>query len=113
MFTVFMIRVNTLYQGKPFFYYRAATARQNLKPTQEYLNFITTSYCEMDCVSKAYVKALEKTEVLDYFEPLDKTGKFVQRQERWPKVMHPLLIKYEGLCQKTVMWLWNRSLLNR
>jgi hypothetical protein len=101
------------YQGAPFFYYRAATVRQNLKPTQEYLDFITKAYREMDCVPKAYVETLEKTEVLDVFEPLDRTGKFVKHQERWPKLVHPLLIRYEGLCQKLVFWLWNRSLFNR
>ena len=100
------------FQGEAFFYYRAATVTQNLKPTQEYLDFITTAYREMDCVPTPYVEALEKTEVLETFEPPNKTGKFVKHQERWPKAMHPLLIKYEGMCQKTVMWLWNRSLLN-
>ena len=100
------------FQGEAFFYYRAATVTQNLKPTQEYLDFITTAYCEMDCVPTPYVEALERTEVLETFEPPNKTGKFVKHKERWPKAMHPLLIKYEGMCQKTVMWLWNRSLLN-
>ena len=98
--------------GEPFFYYRASSVRKNLKPTQEYLDFITTAYRKMDCVPEAFVEALEATAVLEYLEPLDRTGKFVKHQERWPEVMHPLLIKYEGLCQKTVMWLWNRSLLN-
>ena len=100
------------YNGEQCFYYRAAVVTQNLKPSQEYLDFITTAYREMDCVPKDYLTALEATEVLEDFKPLDTTGKFVKHQERWPEAMHPLLIKYEGICQKTVFWLWNRSLVD-
>ena len=100
------------YQGEHFFYYRAVLITPNLKPSQEYLDFITTAYREMDCVPEAYLKELEATELLDKFEPLDSTGKFVKHQERWPEAMHPMLIRYEVLCQKVVMWLWNRSLFD-
>ena len=100
------------YNGSPFYYYRAVSPTQNLKPTQEYLDFITNAYREMDCVPKAFTDAMEATEVLDYFEPKDTTGEFVRDIESWPKALHPLLVKYEVACQTTVEFLWNRSLID-
>lgn len=100
------------YQGLPFYYYRAASAKEGLKPTQEYLDYITVAYREMDCVPEPYIESMEATEVLEYFEPQNQTGKFIRDLEFWPKALHPSLIKYEAVCRRTVEWLWNRSLID-
>lgn len=99
------------YNGLPFYYYRARTITQDLKPTQEYLDYLTNAYHEMDIVPKSYTKAMEATEVLNTRQPLTITGKFIDNLNRWPTALHPLLIKYEGLCRKTVERFWNSSLL--
>ena len=99
------------HQGRPFYYYRAKTPTENIKPTQEYLDFMTTAYHQMDCVPEAYTQAMEATEVLTHFEPQTLTGKFVQNIDRWPASLHPLLIKYESLCRRIVETFWNSSLL--
>ena len=100
------------HQGKAFYYYRAVTVTENLKPTQEYLDFITTAYRKMEIVPKAYVQAMEATEVLERLEPQNLTGKFIQHIENWPKVLQPLLVKYEAICHRTVETFWNSSLLD-
>ena len=38
-------------------------------------------------------------------------GEFVRDINRWPVVIHPLLIYYENCCLRVVEFLWNRSLL--
>ena len=100
------------YKDSPFYYYRAVDPVENLKPTQEYLDFITTAYRQMDCVPEAYTEAMEATEVLDYFVPNDQTGVFIKDIDRWPKALHTILVKYEASCQWVVEWLWNRSLID-
>lgn len=100
------------HQGKPFFYYRAKKQSPNLKPTQEYLDYITQAYRKMALVPEAYVTEMEKTEVLEKLEPQDKTGKFIKDLQRWPQALHLLLTKYEAACQQTVRFLWNRSLVD-
>ena len=98
--------------GSDFFHYRAVKAQQGLKPTQEYLDYLTTAYRQMPEVPEAYVESLAATEVLDQLLPPDQTGEFVKDIDRWPSFLHPALISYEGLCQRTVEFLWNRSLLH-
>jgi gamma-glutamylcyclotransferase (GGCT)/AIG2-like uncharacterized protein YtfP len=98
--------------GSDFFFYRAIKAQQGLKPTQEYLDYLTTAYREMPEVPEAYVESLAATEVLDQLLPPDQTGEFVKNIDRWPSFLHSTLIIYEGLCQRTVEFLWNRSLLH-
>ncbi|MGB1310409.1 MAG: gamma-glutamylcyclotransferase family protein [Leucothrix sp.] len=100
------------YKEMPFYYYRAVAPVEGLKPTQEYLDYITMAYRKMDSVPDAYTEAMEATEVLSYFEQQDKTGQFIRDIERWPKRLHPVLIKYEAICQQVVEWLWNRSLID-
>lgn len=100
------------YQGSPFYYYRAVSPTDNLRPTQEYLDYLTVAYHEMDCVPEQYIKDMEATPVLETFEPQNITGKFVRDIDRWPQALHPLLVKYEAGCRKTVEWLWNRSLVD-
>ncbi len=94
-----------------FYYYRATTFSDNLKPTQEYLDYITFAYREMEGVPDDYVAEMEKTPVLETFEMQTLTGKFVRDLESWPVFMQPLLVKYEGLCRRLVMIIWNWSLL--
>lgn len=100
------------HQGSPFYFYRAVAPAENLKPTQEYLDYLTIAYREMDCVSDSYIEAMEATEVLEYFESHNQTGEFVRNLDRWPANLHPLLIGYEGFCHRLVEALWNRSLFD-
>ncbi|MBX2870085.1 MAG: gamma-glutamylcyclotransferase [Acidiferrobacterales bacterium] len=93
-----------------FFYYRAMIPREGLKPTQEYLGYITKAYREMPDVPAHYLKQLEQSPVLTEFLPQDQTGDFVRHIEQWPKYLHPLLTFYEGLCLRIVEFFWNRSL---
>lgn len=103
--------VQTDDNGLLFYYYRATKFSDNLKPTQEYLDYITIAYREMDTVPEAYVAAMEKTPVLETFEMQTLTGKFVRNLESWPGFMQPLLVKYEGVCRRLVLIVWNWSLL--
>jgi len=98
--------------GSDFFFYRAIKAQEGLKPTQEYLDYLTTAYREMPDVPKDYIDCLAATEVLDRLLPPDQTGEFVRNIDRWPSFLHSTLIFYEGLCQRIVEFLWNRSLLH-
>jgi len=97
--------------GNEFYYYRGKVRREGLKPTREYLDYLLTAYQEMDMVPRAYIETLASTEVLDRFLPPDETGDFVNAIERWPEVVHPALVFYEGCCQRLVEFLWNRSVL--
>ncbi len=93
-----------------YYYYRAITPREGLKPTQDYLDYIVTAYRRMPNVPPAYVESLAGTEVLNQFIPHDETGEFVRDIQRWPSSLHPALVYYEGCCQLLVEFLWNRSL---
>lgn len=97
--------------GADFYYYRGLAALEGLKPTREYLDYLVTAYREMPAVPQAYIESISRTEVLDSFEPQDKTGDFVREIHRWPLFLHPLLVYYEGFCLRVVECLWNRSLL--
>ena len=99
------------HNGKAFYYYRARQITEDLKPTQEYLDYLTVAYHEMDIVPAPYIEAMEATEVLETLEPLTITGKFINNLHRWPAALHPLLIKYEGICRRTVERFWNSSIL--
>jgi len=98
-------------QGKPFYFYRSRTPLNDLKPTQQYLNYLTHAYRNMDIVPSQYTDALLATKVLKTLEPQDQTGVFVRYLSRWPKALHPLLKLYEKHCHRLVEALWNRSLL--
>jgi hypothetical protein len=97
--------------GVDFYFYRAVTRVDGLKPTQEYLDYLTTAYREMPDVPQSYIDFLAATEVLEDFIVQDQTGEFVRDIDRWPVFMHPLLVYYEGFCLRLVEFLWNRSLL--
>lgn len=97
--------------GSDFYYYRAINALEGLKPTQEYLDYLITAYREMNEVPPEYIESMAATRVLDEFLPQDQTGDFVRDINRWPSLMHPLLVYYEGCCLRFVEFLWNRSLL--
>ena len=100
------------YQGSQFYFYRAVTPSNNLKPTQEYLDYLTTAYRGMDCVPNQYIVSMAATEVLKKLEPQNQTGVYVRNLNHWPSVLHPLLINYENNCHRLVKALWNRSLLD-
>jgi hypothetical protein len=55
---------------------------------------------------------MDATEVLEHLEPQNQTGEFVRDLGRWPAILQPLLIRYEGICHRLVQALWNRSLLD-
>lgn len=99
-------------KGNEFYYYRGKVRRDGLKPTREYLDYLLTAYREMDLVPEDYIDSLAATEVLEQFLPPDQTGDFVSAIERWPGAIHPVLVFYEGCCQRLVEFLWNRSLLH-
>jgi hypothetical protein len=99
-------------KGNEFYYYRGKVRRDGLKPTREYLDYLLTAYREMDIVPEDYIDSLAGTEVLEQFLPPDQTGDFVSAIERWPGLVHPVLVFYEGCCQRLVEFLWNRSLLH-
>ena len=94
-----------------FYFYRAVSAQEGLKPTQEYLDYLTTAYREMPMVPVAYIESLASTEVLEELLPPDQTGEFVRDINSWPGFLHPMLRAYEVLCLRLIEFLWNRSLL--
>lgn len=100
------------HQGSDFYYYRAAKPSDDLKPTQEYLDYLITAYRGMTCVPAQYTDGIAATEVLEHLAPQNKTGVFVRDINGWPSMMHPLLIHYENSCSQLVRILWNRSLLD-
>ncbi len=87
------------------------SAQEGLKPTQEYLDYLTTAYREMPMVPVAYIESLASTEVLEELLPPDQTGEFVRDINSWPGFLHPMLRAYEVLCLRLIEFLWNRSLL--
>ena len=93
-----------------FFYYRATRVQDGLKPTREYLDYLTTAYNEMPGVPQEHIDNLAATEVLDQYLPQDQTGEYVRNIQRWPAFAHPMLVYYEGCCLRLVHFLWNRSL---
>ena len=98
-------------QGKPFYFYRSRAPLNDLKPTQQYLDYLTSAYSNMSIVPRQYTDALLATKVLKTREPSDQTGVFVRHLSHWPKAFHPLLKHYEKHCHRLVEALWNRSLL--
>ena len=98
-------------QGKPFYFYRSRAPLNDLKPTQQYLDYLTSAYSNMSIVPRQYTDALLATKVLKTLEPSDQTGVFVRHLSHWPKAFHPLLKHYEKHCHRLVEALWNRSLL--
>ncbi len=92
-----------------FFFYRTTRIVEGLKPTREYLDYLLDAYGQMTSVPQAYIERLAAIDVLEQFAPLDRTGMFVSEIDRWPPVLHPLLLRYERLCTRLVEFLWHRS----
>jgi len=105
-------KITQRHQGSLFYFYRALTPTENLKPTQEYLDYLTTAYREMDLVPDTYIESMATTEVLETFDPPDQVGEFIRDISRWPGILHPMVIAYEGFCHRLVESLWNRSLVD-
>jgi len=97
--------------GFSFYYYRTTRIFDDLKPTREYLDYLTTAYRQMPNVPDDYIESIATTEVLDHFLPSDKTGLFIRKIDRWPAFVHPMLVYYEGLCLRITEAFWNRSLI--
>lgn len=96
--------------GLDFFHYQARKPREGLRPTQTYLDYLTTAYRRMPDVPELYVETLAATEVLDQLLPQDQTGEFVRDITRWPEFIRPTLVWYEACCLSLTEFLWNRSL---
>ena len=95
--------------GLDFFYYCARTPQQGLKPTQEYLDYLTNAYKAMPCVPKSYLETFLKIDVLDKLLPQNQTGKYIRDINQWPTFLHSLLVRYESWCLRVVYCLWNQS----
>ncbi|NKB63495.1 MAG: hypothetical protein GKR95_15700 [Gammaproteobacteria bacterium] len=95
--------------GLKYYYYRARSPQEGLKPTQEYLDYLVTAYRDMPIVSNQYIETLASTEVLEECLPQNQTGDFIRNINQWPRFIHPLLICYERCCLMLVKFLWNRS----
>lgn len=104
-------RIGGKIDGSDFFFYRGVRSQEGLKPTREYLDYLVTAYREMNVVPQEYIDTLAAVEVLDQFLPQNQAGEFVRNIERWPVLLHPLLLGYERACLYLVEFLWNRSLL--
>ena len=94
-----------------FYYYRAMKPEDDLKPTQEYLDYITSAYRDMPMVPRDYLESLKRNPVLEEMLPRDSTGDFVRNIHGWPAFLHPLLVRYESICHSVVEFFWNRSLV--
>jgi len=99
--------------GLRFFYYRTTRIVDGLRPTREYLDYIVDAYRAMPGIPRRYLECLQATEVLEGLQPIDRTGLFVRRPERWPRALEGLLVAYERLCLKAVEITWHRSLLQQ
>lgn len=97
--------------GMPYFYYRTTRIFNDLKPTREYLDYLLEAYQQMPVVPETYIQTMAQTEVLDRFLPPNRTGLFVRNINRWPALMHPLLVGYEVICLYITETFWNRSLI--
>ncbi len=104
-------KITRNFEKGEFFYYRSVNPQKGLKPTQEYLDYITNAYSSMNIVPEDYLESLGRTPVLTEFLMQNKTGKHVKNIDRWPRFLHPLLVCYEGLCLRLVEVFWNRSLV--
>ena len=93
-----------------FFFYRTTRIVEGLKPTREYLDYLLAAYRKMPGVPPAYLQEIAATEVLEQALPLEQTGLFVRDIDRWPALLHPLLVAYERWCSKVVEAIWHRSL---
>ena len=103
-------KVHRTLGNQAFFYYRARRPLKQLKPTREYLNYLLDAYRTMPIVPADYVRSLERTAVLQEFQPDNSTGVLVRNLSSWPKIFHPVLVSYERLGNRTIESLWNRSL---
>ena len=104
-------KITRKFEKGEFFYYRSADPKNGLKPTQEYLDYITNAYGGMSIVPKSYLESLIQTPVLTQFLLQNHTGKHVKNIDRWPRSLHPFLVYYEGCCLRLVEIFWNRSLV--
>ena len=93
-----------------FFYYRTRRVTPGLKPTREYLDYITNAYEQMSLVPEDYLRDLKATKVLEEFFPPDEPRGLIKHFNRWPRFFWPMLIAYEKLFVKIVRHTHDKSL---
>jgi len=93
-----------------FFFYRTSRVTPGLKPTREYLDYITNAYEQMSLVPEDYLRDLKATKVLEEFIPPDEPRGLIKHFNRWPRFCWPMLIAYEKLFVKIVRHTHDKSL---
>jgi hypothetical protein len=93
-----------------FFFYRTSRVTPGLKPTREYLDYITNAYEQMDFVPEDYLRDLKATKVLEEFFPPDEPRGRIKHFYRWPQFCWPMLIAYEQLYIKIIRHTHDKSL---
>ena len=93
-----------------FFYYRTSRVTLGLKPTREYLDYITNAYEQMGLVPEDYLRDLKATKVLEEFFPPDEPRGRIKHFYRWPRFCWPMLIAYEQLYIKIIRHTHDKSL---
>jgi len=93
-----------------FFFYRTSRVTPGLKPTREYLDYITNAYEQMGLVPEDYLRDLKATKVLEEFLPHDEPRGLIKHFNRWPQFSWPMLIAYEKLFVKIVRHTYDKSL---
>ncbi len=96
--------------GFDFFFYRTSRITPGLKPTREYLDYITNAYEQMSLVPDDYLRDLKATRVLEEFFPSDQPREWIRHFHRWPRFSWPMLIAYEKLFTKIVRHTHDKSL---
>lgn len=99
------------YNGIEFYYYRTTRVVEGLKPTREYLDYLLNAYAGMDIVPEAYIQQMQKTEILETFEPMRDPSIFVRNLSVWPDWLQPALVIYERWLQRFVEFTWHKSLI--
>jgi len=94
-----------------FFFYRTTRVTPGLKPTREYLDYITNAYEQMGLVPEDYLRDLKATKVLEEFFPPDEPRGRIKHFYRWPRFCWPMLIAYEQLYIKIVRHTHDKSLV--
>ena len=94
-----------------FFFYRTSRVTPGLKPTREYLDYITNAYEQMGLVPEDYLRDLKATKVLEEFFPPDEPRGRIKHFYRWPRFCWPMLIAYEQLYIKIIRHTHDKSLL--
>ena len=99
------------YNGIEFYYYRTTRVVEGLKPTRGYLDYLLNASAGMDIVPETYIQQMQKTEILETFEPMRDPSIFVRNLSAWPDWLQPALVVYERWLQRFVEFTWHKSLI--